>query len=259
MQSKLIFVCLSLSLFSCSNDKNILSSEIETSSQTSITDFTHFDQRIVGLWYVYSSSMGELDINEEIEVFTDYTLKIKDTTFNYMGVYNNFEGTNMFISESGITTFICGFDDDNLSWAFKDETGISDWGIAKKEKSNSQYNYNYIGSTWPNELIKSFLNTTDNIPAYPSDEYNVLLSDTSSLYGEVKNIKIDIFSLPSSALLDYVEILSNNGYSIKQNEGSSFYIGYDEKLEYGLRITYFTDTSNLTIFIYNYASIQQIF
>ncbi len=233
------------------------SSDSTTSSEESSSsiDYSLFHSELIGVWYIHSST-GILSINLSFEIFEDYTMQMGNVHFNFAGIYDNFEETNLYISDSGITKFIVSYDGEFVDWAFEDLSGNQDFGTAKKEPFSNEIKYSYVGPDWPIEQINTFLNTTGDIPVYESDEYK-LYTGNSQLY-DADYAMIDIFNVPKNALKNYVATLNTSGFSIVKDNSSGFFIGYDENREYGLRLIEFND-DNLSIFVYNYETLSSLF
>lgn len=257
------WLLFSLLLMGCSAslpssiESSSLSSKIDTSS-TSLSsssngvDYSLFNPALVGKWYIYSSMMGNLSLNLEVIINNNYTMQIGDIHFNFIGIYDNFQETNVFISESGITKFIASTDGEYLDWAYEDTAGNSDFGTAKKERLQSGINYSYVGKEWPMSQINLFLSTEGSVPHYTADEYYLFLGQ-SQIYNEANYAMIDIFNPAKDAITTYVNTLNQNGFEIKKDNYSSFYIGFDANHIYGLKIIQFDDS--LSIFVYNYQTL----
>ncbi len=243
----------SISSKTSSIDSNTSSIKVNTSSNSSEIDYSKFDKKLAGKWYIHSSMMGNLNLNLEITIKDDYTMQIGDVKFNFIGIYDNFEDTNVFLSESGITKFIASTDGEYLDWAYEDAGGNSDFGTAKKEKLQNGIQYSYAGKAWPMERINLFLETEGNIPSYVADEYYLFLGQ-SQVFNNANYAMIDIFNPANEAAINYVTTLNQNGFEIKKDDKSNFYIGYDVNHIYGLRIIQFDDS--LSIFIYNYQTLS---
>ena len=269
MKKNLCFIFLvSAMLFSCSDNKkesmnlsDASSQSQESSSSTSSNsslniDYEKFDKNIIGTWYIHSSMMGELEINTSIVIKDDYTLQVKGFNFNYIGEYEAFEDTHLFLSTSKITQFIVSYDSDNelIDWGFFDTANHSDMGIAQKEQLSSSFNYSYAGPTWPIEQINSYLSTEGSIPSI-ADQTFYLLCSISQVHGEAKYAMIDIFGLKSNAEQEYLEILKNNGFVVQNDRDNlGFYRAFDNSQTYAILVKFFSN-DNLTIFVYNYTSI----
>lgn len=266
-KSLCLVILLSTMLFSCNNnvnsssdDNSHLSSGDETSnssnSSTISIDYTKFDKNIIGTWYVHSSMMGEIEPNTTIVISSDYTLKIKNIIFNYIGVYENFEGSHLFLSESKITQFIVSYDSENqfIDWGFMDTADHSDMGVAAKEKLASGFNYSYVGTNWPMEQINSYLDTNGNVPPLENQTYYLLLS-ISQVHDEAKYAMIDIFNVSNNAEQEYINVLNSKGFEIESSrDGYNFYRAYDKSHIYAILFQLYNG-DNLTIFVYNYSSI----
>ena len=257
---KKIYIIFSLVfLFSCSEEVISSTSSTTSSDESSFSsvDYSLFNENMIGDWYVHSSNMGCLMVNEVISIFDDYTLFVKNISFNFVGQYGDYEGTCLFLSESGITRFVVSLDGENLDWGFEDDSGYSDFGFAQKEAYSNEIKYSYVGEEWPMELINNYLGTNSNIPSYEANEYK-LYTGTSQLYNDAKYAMIDIFNVSSKAITKYVSALNQSGFLIVKDTSSDFYIGYDDNRIYGLRLIEFDD-NNLCIFIYNYDSLKDLF
>ncbi len=236
-----------------SNELSLSSIETNTSIDTSEIDYSKFDKKLIGKWYIHSSMMGNLNLNLEVNINADYTMQIGNVKFHFIGIYDNFEDTNVFLSESGITKFIASTDGEFLDWAYEDAAGNADFGTAKKEALQSGINYSYAGKDWPIERINLFLETEGNIPNYKANEYYLFLGQ-SQVFNNANYAMIDIFNPTSDAAINYVTTLNQNGFEIKKDDKSNFYIGYDINHIYGLRIVQFDDS--LSIFVYNYQTLS---
>lgn len=243
------------SVSSTLSEVSSLSSAEESSA--SVIDYSLFDENLIGKWYVHSSSMGVLQINQEIEVFADYSLSIASIHFTFRGMYYDYEGTNLFLSDSGITTFTVSYDGEYMDWAFEDTAGYKDFGVAKREMFSNEIQYSYVGPDWPIDRINAFLGTEGTIPEYEAEEYS-LYTGISQLYDDAPYCMIDIFDVPSTALRTYVSTLNQNGFSIVKDTSSEFYIGYDDNRIYSLRLIEFGD-DNLCIFVYAYQTLSYLF
>lgn len=250
----LLIGCTTVST-SSSNESltNTSSIAANTSSTSSEIDYSKFNKNLVGKWYIHSSMMGNLSLNLEVTIKDDYTMQIGEVKFHYIGIFENFEETNVFLSESGITKFIASTDGEFMDWAYEDAAGNSDFGTAKKEELQSGIQYSYAGKDWPIERINLFLETDGSIPSYVADEYYLFLGQ-SQVFGNANYAMIDIFNPVSDAAITYVTMLNQNGFEIKKDNKSNFYIGYDVNHIYGLRIIQFDDS--LSIFVYNYQTLS---
>ncbi len=258
MKKIVLLILLTLGLCSCeiNNDtSDVVSSQPNSDSDvsyssTDIVDYSSFDENLIGKWYVNSNNMDVLPINTEFEIFDDYTLKIQDINFDFVGLYEEYEGACQFISESKNTTFIASFDEGVINWGLIDINGTSDIGVAGKEPIEIGFKYDYVGPDWPMEKINEWLELEGNIPSYPSSEYS-LLNSISQIYDE-KYAMIDIFDAPDNSSQEYINMLEEEGYNFsQQKDGFGFYVGHDAEKKYSLRIQYFGE-GNLTVFIYNY-------
>lgn len=237
---------------SITNEMNSSSSIIESS-----IDYSFFNLDTIGTWYVHSSSMGYLSINQEIKISNDYSLAIGTLHFSFVGIYEDYPETNLYLSDSGITKFIVSTDGEYLDWGFEDTAGYKDFGTAMREPFSNEIKYSYVGQDWPINQINDYLETSGNIPAYEASEYS-LHTGYSQLYNDCKYCMIDIFNVKATALKEYVSLLNTTGFSIIKDPSSSFYIGFDDSKIYGLRIIEYND-NNLCIFVYNYADVESIF
>ncbi len=236
-----------------SSSSSILSSSTLSSTSNNV-DYTLFDTNLIGTWYVHSNMLDNLPINTSFEIFADYTLKIQNIKFNFVGLYAGFEGACEFISESEITTFVVSYDGEFADWAYFDLSGSQDTGTAKKTPVSTGLEYDYVGPNWPMELINEYLNLTGNIPSFPSDSYS-LWRGLSVSYDDAKSCMIDIFNAGSKSAENYVNILQDAGYIFENRDSVGFYCGHDADCIYALRIIYFSSEHNLSILIYDYNTV----
>ena len=214
-----------------------------------------FDSRLLGQWYIYSSTYGVVGINIPFVVNSNQTVSFDGQIFTCTGYYENFVGAYQFVYGSHllILSYDESSDEEELDWGyFYNQNG--DLGVALRRENDSG-KYNYIGENWPIELVNDALDTTGNIPAINSDEYylkifNSALYNCTSAAIEIKNTSID-------AMSNYISGLISDGYIFSNFDATSvtsdyFYLGYDESKIYSLRIIYFSNTSEINIFIYKY-------
>lgn len=264
MKKKFLLVASVLLLASCSG--NVDSGNVSVSNQDSSTpsistqdsnkvDYSLFDNNLVGTWYIHSSMMGVLALNTSFVISDNYTLVIQNYKFNFVGQYAGFDGVCMFLSESKITTFVASFDGENVDWAFSDTTGSADWGAARSTPYSTGVNYDYIGKEWPMNLINNYLDTNGTIPNYSAEKY-YLYCGLSQKNNDAKYCMIDVFDAPKDSATSYIETLREEGYVFEDAMDSlSFYNGYDPNHIYAIKLKYFDDNGNLSIFIYNYESL----
>lgn len=255
----LLLLALSLMMFSCNNVENNSSNSIESSfseeissiysseeNKTSEIDYTLFDENIIGTWYVHQSMMGLAYINEVITIRSNYTANFLGVDFNFVGIYEGFEGTCLFKSKKGTVDFVVGADDQgNIDWAIVDNQGNQDWGYAKKEAHVSGIQYSYEGTDWPMDKINEFLDINAALPVFEHDYY-YLYTGTSQLYDDIYCM-IDLYGVDANAREDYTLELEEQGFTISKND-STFYTGYDKDQTITIRLKQHED--NLCIFVY---------
>lgn len=235
------------------NSSSVISINTASKETNSISSEDSFDNNLVGKWYIHSSWMDVLALNTMFEIKSDKTLTIQKIKFNYVGIYDGFEGTCMFLSESGITTFIASYDADSevVDWAFQDKSGQQDLGIARNYEYSSGIKYDQVTNEWPMETINEYLGLNGNIPSYESTSYSLAKYDHSQVYGDVKYCMIDIFNVSDNAKNAYKEILENSGFIVSEN--GVFYEAYDSSKTYGVR--FYSHDESLSIFVYPYDAV----
>lgn len=233
-----------------SSTSSILSS---SSTSTNAIDYSLFDENIIGTWYVHSSAQGLLEINNQIIINSSYEATIFDIHFNFIGLYENFAGACLFLSDSGATQLIASSDEEGfLDWGIIDSQGNQDFGYAKKEEHVSGIQYSYEGEEWPIELIKEYLSIDKDIPVFEHNYY-YLYTGTSQLYDDIYCM-IDIFGVSANARDSYALQLEEAGYVFTLKEGT-FYDAYDEEKTYAIRLSQYDD--NLCIFVYYYSTLYK--
>ncbi|MCD8195496.1 MAG: hypothetical protein LUD22_04295 [Coprobacillus sp.] len=240
-----------LALVACSAPVENEPNENETEVENKV-DYSFFDENIIGTWYIHSAMMGVLSINETFTVNSDYTLDIENIRCLYKGIYAGFEETNLFISESGITTFIVSFDGEDVDWAFSDTAGYYDYGYASSTPLSTERVYDYTGPDWPMEQINSYLNLEGEVPAIESETY-YLFNNESSLYRGHPASEVEIFDGKEDTLSNYLTSLEAEGWTITF-DGAQFYKCYDTDKIYALRIVEY-DGGNICVFIYEYETV----
>ncbi len=223
----------------------------ENSSEEELSngvDYSLFDEEIIGTWYVHQSMMGLAPINEVITINTNYTAFFLGVNFNFVGLYDGFEGTCLFKSTRGTVDFVVGYDGEgNIDWAIVDTQGNQDWGFAKKEEHVSGIQYSYEGTDWPMDKINEFLGTDGELPVFEHDYY-YLYTGISQLYDDIYCM-IDLYGVEADARENYTLELENNGYEISK-EDPTFYTGFDSTHTFTIRLKQYED--NLCIFVYYY-------
>lgn len=259
--------CFLMLLCSCSKTNTSLSSSLLESSSLSSSivnltdssseldnniDYSKFNQKIIGTWYVHSSWTGILALNTPIIISEDYEVQVLNVTLSYVGLYENFEDTCLFKNGAGTISFIASSNEEGvLDWGIFDSLGNQDIGVARLEEHISGIQYSYEGKTWPINEIKDFMNTSEELPIY-EHTYYYLFTGLSAVYDEEKYCMIDLFGVSENAREDYTNLLIENGYTFDTTE-STFYVGYDSKKIYSIKLLQYED--NLSIFIYEYKTL----
>lgn len=236
------------------NDSN--SSDSESELNTSI-DYSKFDTRLIGSWYINTNSIGLIGINIEFIIKEDYTLELVGNSgslvFNYVGIYEGFEEANLFATASKNTYFIASIDEDNdVAWGVI-SNGEYDFGFASKEKVVEGINYQYATSSWPMEIINTSLSLNAQVPSYESDRYYVYVGHSQIFDSDYA--MIDIFNTKSNAIIEYCSILESAGFTLLQDEYSASMVkAYDKDKQVALRV-FQTESDNLSIFFYPYSAV----
>ncbi len=250
---KYLLIASNVLLFGCNQAQNSITnsngSNTNVPSLNSSSSQLLFDSNLIGKWYIHSTNMGVLTINTEFEIFNDYSLIIQNVHFSLIGLYENFEGAYQFRSDRGITTFIVSYDGEGVDWGFSDTAGQSDFGYAMRNPLQGELTYDYVGKNWPMEMINEWLELDGSIPSYPNKMYYLLNGD-SQIYN-AKYSMIDIFDVPNDGLETYLNILLTNDF-IQDEELNGFKIFHDSNKKYKLRIIYFSNDNNLSIFVYDF-------
>lgn len=253
MKNKFLVLCCLLSIFSFGcNKKDDTSSD--QSTPINEIDYSQFDERIIGTWYVHQSSMGLCDLNTPILIKDDYTAKFLGVDFSFKGVYENFEGTCLFQSEFGTVDFVVGLDDEsNLDWAIVDINGNQDWGFAKKQEHVSGIPYSYEGKDWPMQLINEYLQIDEELPIFEHGYY-YLYTGLSSLTNmeNHKYCMIDLYGVQSNAREKYTQQLEQANF-VMSRDNITFYQGYNQEKTIAIRIS--QNDGNMCIFVYYYSSL----
>ena len=91
-----------------------------------------FDSRIVGTWYVFTSTNGVIPMNYSFTVNEDKTMTLSNYTLTWKGLYSGFEGTHLF--KFGTISFILSYDDtkgnEGVDWGYIN-TNEQDLGFAR--------------------------------------------------------------------------------------------------------------------------------
>lgn len=223
---------------------------------SSIEEELKFDDRLVGEWYVHTSSYGVIPTNFPFEINSNRTLTLANYTLNLQGLYANFEGA--YLWTYGSIQFITSYDDtegrEGVDWGYIN-TNEQDLGFARNIPWSK---FEYQGEEFPNELIKEYLGTSLDIPTFDSEEHCIYKLDNfvSALY-ECKCSDIEIGNIEKPIFSDYLAKLVSLGYvfnSYDQNniKSDDFYVAYDPTKTYSFRIIYFGEDRQVDIFVYNY-------
>ena len=195
--------------------------------------------------------MGILDLNTEIIITNTYEATIQDIHFNFVGLYENYEGACLFESDSGVTKLIASTQEEGvLDWGIVDIQNNQDFGVARLEKHISGIAYSYEGENWPMDKIKEYLGTSKDIPIFEHNYY-YLFTGISQLYDDSDYCMIDLFGVSENAREEYTQKLIDAGFVISK-EDSTFYTGYDQDHIYAIRLKQYSD--NLCIFLYHYST-----
>ena len=256
-------------LCSCNNENNISSSNsslvsnsssliisessnegISSSTSENAIDYSLFDEKLFGTWYVHSSWVGIFDLNTQIIIDKDYTVKVLNLNLSYVGVYENFEGTALFSNKSGSVKFIASSDEEGvLDWGVFDSVGNQDIGVARKTEHVSGIQYSYEGTQWPIDQINEYLSLNIFLPVYQHDYY-YLYTGISQLKDQAYCM-IDLYGVSKKARENYTAILEEEGYTFSKDD-PTFYTGCNDEKIIAIRLKQYED--NLCIFIYYYSA-----
>ncbi len=239
-----------------SSSSEAISSEESSSEESSSSQELHIDTRLVGTWYINSSTTGTLPINGIFTVNADDTLEIGERTLTLSGHYETYEETYKFVY--GSISFIISYDEDHdyADYAYQN-TNESDLGYAAKTPVQSS-KYDYEGDTFPMTQSKEYLETSLDLPTFTATSYAVQLY-TSPLY-EVKCADIVCFGATLATTSAYLQTLLDDNYELSYKSGTiseqTFYTGHDSAKTYSLRVIFYKgDTAaenEAHIFLYNY-------
>lgn len=247
MKRKLLFVPLFIlpSLVACNNS-------------TPTPEF-HFDDRLLGVWYINTSFTGAMAINTKLEVKEDTLLIYKNdtqyNTLNLMGYYAGYEGAYEY--KLGYNQFIISYgEDETIDWGFSykyKEDEYNDMGEGSREKLSP---IDYEGEDFPMEMINNYLNTTGNITPIISDYYYLDLF-MSSVYS-AKCAEIMVKGAGTDRLKTYLDTLISEGATFKNYSGevisNEVYVGYDKNQIYSYRFWNNPVDNEIDLFIYKYNS-----
>lgn len=261
MKKRFFLITLLFGLISCSNTSSSINSSsslfpsTSDNVSTSETSSTKMDQRLVGTWYIYVTMAGVFQINEPIVVNSDGVVTLRNLTLYYDGIFQDYEGTSAFYTESRKSMLVLEIDDkDIVTWGFEDSSGTSDTGYADKTGYDPTIHFDYEGKEWPMELIQQFLNNNSTIPSYPFDVTYYLKNSNSSIYNcNVSNIVI--YNVSKDNVLSYVTLLENDNFTFSTS--GVFNVGINETKDYIIKLSMDQNDNNslyeLNMFIYNYS------
>ena len=245
----------SSSLSSSEDNSEYVDSSENSKENTSSEEELHIDKKMVGTWYITSSSMGILPVNGIFEIFSNDTLAIGSRTLNLQSLYAVYEGAFEFVY--GTIHFIASYDEDKngIDWGYINGTD-QDFGFAESQPITQ---YDYEGEDYPMDKINEYLGTTGNVPAYEASYYYLDLYE-SSLYDGAKSADLEIRGASAETTAAYISKLIGEGYTFSTFTGSVtdrvFYHGYDPEKMYSLRIVFFKESTpeecEADIFFYNF-------
>lgn len=216
-----------------------------------------FDNRIIGSWYVFTSTSGVVPQNFKFTVTESKTVILDSTQSKYTlklkGLYAGFENTFLFYY--GTIQWIVSYSESEsnpgVDWGYKN-VNETDMGFARATEYTK---YEYEGKEFPNAQIKAFLKTNVDIIPFESNYYYLDLFE-SALYNcnsadiEVRNSSLDNFKAHMNKLVAAGYVFNSWDASLAKPE--TFYIAYDSTKTYSVRCIYFADTNESHVFYYNY-------